>query len=85
VNMLFRSGAEVFGGDMAAVVLTGMGSDGARALPELKQAGACILAQDKATSVVWGMPGSAVASGCVDKVLPYEEIPGALSVLARKG
>ncbi len=85
VNMLFRSGAAVFGGDMAVVVLTGMGSDGARALPELKQAGACILAQDKATSVVWGMPGSAVASGCVDKILPCEEIPGAISVLARKG
>jgi two-component system, chemotaxis family, protein-glutamate methylesterase/glutaminase len=84
VNMLFRSGAAVFGGDVAAVVLTGMGSDGARALPELKKAGACILAQDKATSVVWGMPGSAVATGCVDKVLPCEEIPGAISVLARK-
>ena len=85
VNMLFRTGAEVFGGDVAAVVLTGMGSDGTRALPELKRAGACVVAQDKATSVVWGMPGSAVASGCVDSVLPYEEIPGAIGGLARKG
>lgn len=52
------------------VLLTGMGDDGARGLLELKQAGARTLAQDEATSVVWGMPGEAVELGAVDEVVP---------------
>jgi len=74
VNVLFRSAAKTLGGKVIVVVLTGMGSDGAKGLRDLKDAGAYVLAQDKASSVVWGMPGSAVASGCVDKTLAPEDI-----------
>ena len=74
VNMLFDSAAEVYAGNVIAVVLTGMGSDGTKGLAALKRAGAYVIAQDKASSVVWGMPGSAVASGHVDKVVALEDI-----------
>jgi two-component system chemotaxis response regulator CheB len=83
VNQLFRSGARVWGGSVVAVVLTGMGSDGTKGLLDLKQAGAYVIAQDKSTSVVWGMPGSAVASGCVDKVLPIDQIAAEVAAVAR--
>jgi len=76
VNVLFRSAAKIFGGDVITLVLTGMGSDGLKGLEDLKKAGAYVIAQDEASSVVWGMPGNAVSSGCVDKVLSPEEIPG---------
>ncbi|MDY7002080.1 MAG: CheB methylesterase domain-containing protein, partial [Thermodesulfobacteriota bacterium] len=76
VNVLFRSAAKIFGGDVITLVLTGMGSDGVKGLEDLKKAGAYVIAQDEATSVVWGMPGNAVSSGCVDKVLSPGEIPG---------
>ncbi len=75
VNKLFRSGASVFGGEVIAIVLTGMGTDGTNGLGPLKRAGAFVIAQDEKTSVVWGMPGSAVASGFVDKISPLEKIP----------
>jgi len=78
VNVLFRSAAEVLQGRVVAAVLTGMGSDGAKGVQALKKAGAPIFAQDKASSVVWGMPGSAVATGCVDKVLSPRELPAAI-------
>lgn len=74
-DVLFRSVAKVYGPDSIAVVMTGMGSDGAASLGALKKAGARILAQDEATSVVWGMPGSAVATGFVDEVVPLMSIP----------
>ncbi|MGE4298823.1 MAG: chemotaxis-specific protein-glutamate methyltransferase CheB [Desulfovibrionaceae bacterium] len=74
VNMLFDSAADVYAGNVVAVVLTGMGSDGTRGLAALKRVGAYVLAQDKASSVVWGMPGSAVASGHVDKVAALDDI-----------
>lgn len=74
VNVLFRSAAQVFGGNVIAIILTGMGSDGTKGLGPLKRAGAYIIAQDEATSVVWGMPGSAVNSGYVDEVLPVDKI-----------
>lgn len=83
VNMLFRSAAEVYGGDVVAVVLTGMGADGSQGLKPLKDKGAYVIAQDKETSVVWGMPGSAVGSGLVDKVLPYEAIPDEILKVAK--
>ncbi|MBI3794364.1 MAG: chemotaxis response regulator protein-glutamate methylesterase [Nitrospinae bacterium] len=78
VDVLFRSAALAYSGGIVAVVLTGMGADGSQALAALKRAGAHILAQDQATSVVWGMPGSAVATGHVDEVLPLTEIPPAV-------
>ncbi|MAT65340.1 MAG: chemotaxis response regulator protein-glutamate methylesterase [Gammaproteobacteria bacterium] len=70
VDVLFRSVAQTAGMNAIGVLLTGMGDDGARGLLELKQAGARTLAQDEATSVVWGMPGEAVELGAVDEVVP---------------
>lgn len=78
IDMLFRSGARAFGGNAIGVVLTGMGSDGAEGARKLKQEGAFIIAQDKETSVVWGMPGSAEAAGAVDEILPLQDIPEAI-------
>lgn len=70
VDVLFRSVAQTAGINAIGVLLTGMGDDGARGLLELNQAGARTLAQDEATSVVWGMPGEAVGLGAVDEVVP---------------
>jgi len=84
VNVLFRSAARVFGSRVAAVVLTGMGTDGAKGLADLKRVGGHVIAQDEATSTVWGMPGAAVASGLVDDVLPAAEIPSRIAKLMRQ-
>jgi len=74
VDVLFRSAAEVYGGGIIAVVLTGMGQDGLRGAEQLKAQGATVFAQDEASSVVWGMPGAVVQSGLADKVLPLDDI-----------
>lgn len=74
VDVLFRSAAKACRGAVVAVILTGMGDDGALGLGDLKREGAFVLAQDEETSVVWGMPGRAVRSGFADEVLPIEEI-----------
>ena len=55
--------------------LTGMGSDGTEGFKAIKEQGGITIAQNKATSVIYGMPRAAVKSGCVDKVLPLDEIP----------
>lgn len=75
VDVLFRSVALNVGPNAVGVILTGMGDDGAEGMREMKQAGAQTIAQDERTSVVWGMPGEAVARGVVDSVLPLERIP----------
>ena len=80
-DVLFRSAADVYSEQVLAVVLTGMGSDGAKGAAVLKRAGAYVIVQDEATSVVWGMPGSAVAAKAADEVLPLEEIGPALVAL----
>ncbi|WP_449466924.1 protein-glutamate methylesterase/protein-glutamine glutaminase [Stenotrophomonas humi] len=83
VDVLFRSVAQSAGANAIGTILTGMGEDGARGLMALKQAGAPTLAQDEASSVVWGMPGSAVRLGAVDEVLPLERIAERLLSFAR--
>jgi two-component system chemotaxis response regulator CheB len=60
-----------------------MGADGSKGLRELKAAGAFAIAQDEESSVVWGMPGSAVAAGLIDKVLPPGDIPERIMSLAK--
>ncbi|MBF0408894.1 MAG: chemotaxis-specific protein-glutamate methyltransferase CheB [Candidatus Riflebacteria bacterium] len=75
VNALFRSAATAFDGPVIALILTGMGIDGTKGLSSLKRNGGYIIAQDEKTSIVWGMPGSAVASGIVDTVLSLGDIP----------
>ena len=81
-DVLFRSAASVYGGACVAVVLTGMGSDGTKGLAPLKRAGVQVVVQDEATSVVWGMPGSAVQAGLADQVLPLDAIPEAIARIA---
>ena len=72
VDVLFRSAARYAGANAMGVIMTGMGDDGARGLLEMKQAGAYTIAQDEATSVVFGMPKEAIALGAADKVLPLD-------------
>jgi two-component system chemotaxis response regulator CheB len=74
VDPLFSSAAEVWGGKALAVVLTGMGADGLNGARELVAAGGHVLAQDEATSVVWGMPGQVTNAGLCSAVLPISEI-----------
>lgn len=74
VDVLFHSVVASAGVNATGVLLTGMGDDGARGLLELKKAGAMTICQDEATSVVWGMPGSAVKCGAAVLVLPLGEI-----------
>jgi two-component system chemotaxis response regulator CheB len=70
VDVLFRSVARCFGANVLAVVLTGMGSDGTRGAASIREAGGTVIAQDEATSVVWGMPGSIISAGLADRVCP---------------
>jgi two-component system, chemotaxis family, protein-glutamate methylesterase/glutaminase len=84
VDVLFRSAANAAGANAVGVIMTGMGDDGARGLAEMKQAGAFTIAQDEATSIVFGMPKEAIARGCVDKIVPLAAIaPEMLKAAAR--
>ncbi len=72
VDVLFRSAATVYGAGVLAVVLTGMGSDGLDGCRAIRTAGGRILAQDRETSAVWGMPGVVAEAGLADEVLPLD-------------
>ena len=74
VDPLFTSAIDVWQGGVLAVVLTGMGSDGMRGGKEIVAAGGSVIAQDEATSVVWGMPGAAANAGICAAVLPLNQI-----------
>lgn len=74
VDVLFRSAARNAGANAVGIIMTGMGDDGARGLREMKQAGARTIAQDEATSVVFGMPKEAIARGAVDRIAPLGAI-----------
>ena len=74
VDPLFSSAAEVWGQKVLGLVLTGMGSDGLRGSQAIAAAGGSILAQDEASSVVWGMPGQVAHAGVCSAVLPLSEI-----------
>jgi len=74
VDVLFRSAARYAGRNAVGVIMTGMGDDGARGMLELKETGAYNLAQDQATSIVFGMPAEAIKLGGVDRVLPLGQI-----------
>ena len=78
VDPMLRSLVEVYGGRCLAVILTGMGSDGLKGCETLVNAGGHVLAQDEASSVVWGMPGAVAKAGLASAVLPVTDIAGQL-------
>jgi len=84
VDVLFESASHIYGGDAIAVILTGMGTDGTDGLSYLKQRGVYVIAQDEASSVVWGMPGSAVRAGLVNDVQPLEKIPECIANILKR-
>jgi two-component system, chemotaxis family, protein-glutamate methylesterase/glutaminase len=84
VDCLFRSVAQVYGGSVLAVILTGMGHDGVAGCRTLHELGATILAQDEATSAVWGMPGSVVQEGLAHHILPLCTIASEIVRLTAK-
>jgi two-component system chemotaxis response regulator CheB len=84
VDALFASVAELYGGAVLAVILSGMGRDGLHGVEMLKARGARVLVQDEASSVVWGMPGAVANAGLADRVLPLDEIaPEILGIAGR--
>jgi two-component system chemotaxis response regulator CheB len=85
VDVLFSSLAAVYPPRVLAIILTGMGCDGAKGLGPLKRNGAYVIVQDEASSVVWGMPGAAAATSYVDEVLPLERIGPTASALLDRG
>jgi two-component system chemotaxis response regulator CheB len=85
VDVFLRSAAACYGASLATVILTGMGDDGADGIRSVKRAGGYVIAQDEATSVVWGMPRAAAATGLVDDVLPLSRIAETLQRLVGAG
>jgi two-component system chemotaxis response regulator CheB len=81
VDVLFESCARALGGNAVGVILTGMGHDGARGMLEMHRAGARTVAQDEATSLVFGMPKEAIALGAVDEIMPLSHISSAVARL----
>jgi len=74
VDVLFNSVAKCAGANALAVLLTGMGADGAAGMNEMHNAGAKTIIQDEQSSVVWGMPGAAFKLGCADHVVPLDKV-----------
>jgi two-component system chemotaxis response regulator CheB len=85
VDVLFRDAAAVWGASALSVVLTGMGADGTVGARALVAAGGLVLAQDEATSTVWGMPGSIARAGLAHDILPLPAIAPALKSLITGG
>jgi two-component system chemotaxis response regulator CheB len=81
-DVLFAAAAESLRQSVISVVLTGMGSDGAAGTRKIREMGGITLAQDEASSLIYGMPKAAAETGCVDMVLPLERIPSELARLA---
>jgi two-component system chemotaxis response regulator CheB len=85
VDVLFRSAAECAGKDLLALILTGMGDDGARGMKLLHDRGARTIAQNEETCVVFGMPKEAIKLGAVDEVLPLSQMASAIRAFDARG
>jgi two-component system chemotaxis response regulator CheB len=84
VDVLFRTAADVYGNSLLTVMLTGMGYDGLKGSQVVKEKGGQLIAQDEATSVIWGMPGAVVQAGLADAVLPLDKITDEIVFRTRK-
>lgn len=84
VDVLFRSACKSAGNNTIGILLTGMGTDGARGLKEMHDAGAVTIAQDEQSSIVWGMPGEAVKIQAADFILPLNKIADKVAALMQK-
>jgi two-component system chemotaxis response regulator CheB len=84
VDVLFRSAARFAGPNALGIIMTGMGDDGACGLGEMQAAGAPTIAQDEATSVVFGMPKEAIARGAADRILPLESLAAEIMRAGRR-
>lgn len=85
VDVLFRAAVRAVGGDLVAVVLTGMGSDGRAGCTDVVEAGGTVIVQDETTSVVWGMPGAVAQAGLAHQVLPIAEVAPAVERVLQPG
>jgi two-component system chemotaxis response regulator CheB len=84
-DVLLRSAASAYGPGVLAVILTGMGQDGLRGVQAIREAGGLVIAQDEASSVIWGMPGFVARANLADKVLPLSRIADEILQLVRDG
>jgi two-component system, chemotaxis family, protein-glutamate methylesterase/glutaminase len=82
-DVLFRSAAQATSGRVLGVILTGMGSDGLAGCRAIRAAGGTVLAQDAASSVIWGMPGAVAGAGLANRILPLDAMPGEIERCAR--
>jgi len=85
VDVLFRSAVETFGSHLMGVILTGMGRDGFRGCELIRTAGGDVIAQDEASSIIWGMPGFVVRASLADIVLPLLHIPAEIVKRVHRG
>lgn len=81
VDRLFSSASDACGERLIAVVLTGMGDDGARAIRKVRERGGRTIAESAESAIIFGMPAEAIRTGCVEEVLPLREIPAAVARL----
>lgn len=85
VDPMFRSVAQIYGPRVLAVVLTGMGSDGCKGGSDIVNAGGTLIAQDEASSVVWGMPGAVATAGLCTALVPLSKVAGYINDFVSKG
>jgi len=84
-DLLFKTAAKVYGSELVGVVLTGMGNDGSDGVRYIKEAGGITISQDEASSMIYSMPMSALQTGCIDIVLPLDQIANKLVSLTKEG
>ena len=82
---MLRSLCDIYGAAILTVILTGMGSDGMKGSQSVVEKGGTVIAQDEASSVVWGMPGAVATNGLCSAVLPLDELAPHVAMLARGG